>query len=63
MLFRSNKATISENSVACRLCIVIKFDLISNILIWLRDKKTIKIVLFMRDSRCHQKSLKKPMSI
>jgi hypothetical protein len=39
MLFRSNKATISENSVACRLCIVIKFDLISNILIWLRDKK------------------------
>ncbi len=63
MLFRSNKATISESSTAYRLSLVIKFDLISNILIWLRDKKTIKIVLFMRDSRCHQKSLKKPMSI
>lgn len=39
MLFRSNKAIISENSAACYLCLVIKFDLISNILIWLRDKK------------------------
>jgi hypothetical protein len=39
MLLRSNKAIISESNAACRLCIVIKFDLISNILIWLRDKK------------------------